>query len=101
MDVKLLIKEFHCATCNACPRFVQYTRNNYRFAWRCMHNRCREYKKYFNPRHISFFENFRTSLRIILKILIKYSYRQSHFSIIEGFNLEALTIKNLFLNSSK
>ncbi|KCZ75378.1 hypothetical protein H311_03647 [Anncaliia algerae PRA109] len=34
-------------------------------------------------------------MRIILKILIKYSCRQSQFSIIESFDLEALTIKKV------
>ncbi|KAI5151227.1 hypothetical protein ENBRE01_1986 [Enteropsectra breve] len=80
MEMRLLHRERTCI-CLETYKLVPYKRNVDGYAWRCMNKNCARYKSYASVRIDSWFASFTLPLRQILKILFKYSIRQTRHSI--------------------
>lgn len=94
MDNNLLLRELNCSSCRYSMNFVSYNRNKDNFAWRCMNSLCTAYKNYVSLRKMSFFEEFKTPLLTILKIIIKYSTKTTRAAIINHFGNEKKLLVN-------
>ena len=93
MDNSLIRKESFCSKCNNAKMLCKYKNNLDGYAWRCMYSICPSYKNYGSIRENSFFKDFSTSLKIILRIVIKYGNRQPLYSIKFSLNIGINTIK--------
>ncbi|KAI5153612.1 hypothetical protein ENBRE01_3210 [Enteropsectra breve] len=80
-----------CACGETCS-FASYKRSVDECAWRCYNKTCNEYKKYVSIRSNSWFEKFSLSLRRILKIIFKYSIKQTRHSIISSTGMNKETV---------
>ncbi|KAM0685908.1 hypothetical protein COBT_002876, partial [Conglomerata obtusa] len=81
MHVGFLPKEAFYLSCKNLVNLVEYRRNLDKNAWRCMFKKCKNYKKYFSIRIISFFNQFKIELKQILKTIIRYSCLIQRYSI--------------------
>ncbi|KCZ77900.1 hypothetical protein H311_01083 [Anncaliia algerae PRA109] len=95
MDNGFLKKEMFCQICNHALKLVPYKRSKDELAWRCMHKICSRYKLYTSIRSNSFFDQFDTSLGVIIRIIVKYSTRQPMYSIKNSMSVGERTIERV------
>jgi transposase-like protein len=61
------------------------------YAWRCKNSSCINYRKRISVRKNSFFQDFTTSLKSILKLLLKWSTGQQRSTIVSCLDISAPT----------
>jgi hypothetical protein len=71
MNFQYIVSEIMCETCNNACSFVEYKRSPDKYAWWFLTTTCSEYKNYYSLRKNSFFEDLRSPIQTILKIIIK------------------------------
>ncbi len=61
-----------CAHCWKFLNFVVYKKAIDNYGWRCMHSKCRGYKKYKSIRQSSFFQGLNTDFKTCFRIIEKF-----------------------------
>ncbi|KCZ78652.1 hypothetical protein H311_00312 [Anncaliia algerae PRA109] len=94
MDERLILREVTCISClnfmvlKECKKYVEG------YCWRCCNSHYKLYKKRTSLRINSFFQSFRTNIKSILKILMRYSVKKQLFIIDSYMNCDySVTMK--------
>lgn len=92
----LLSREQKCEGTCGCP--LKYTKcKNYSdfFCWRCVSVDCSAYQKRISIRKNSFFEDFNCEIKTILKVLLRWSIKQSQVSILKSISISKPTFRKI------
>lgn len=97
MHQKLLNEQVNCEICESNLIICKYEKVSDGFAWHCLVSSCLAYKKKVSLRHGGFFEGFRLPLKLILRVLYRWSVNQSQESIVSSLNIIGRTYKKIIL----
>ncbi len=97
MDNSLLKNELRCNACSNYMDLVKYTHNIDHLSWRCMQSSCDSYKKYVSVRTGIFFENFSKDLRVLFRILLKFSRKETKKTICSSISSASNKLVERFL----
>lgn len=94
-EKRLIHNHFDCPICFSAMKLEKARRLTENYCWRCYNQECSFRYKRHSLRTGSFFADFGMSIRLLLRVLIRYACRQPAYSILEGLTLTRPTYKKL------
>ncbi|KCZ82115.1 hypothetical protein H312_00390, partial [Anncaliia algerae PRA339] len=95
-EINILKRNLDCADCNFPCLFRRYTRSCEGYAWRCIYVKRRNYIKYRSIKAVLFFAGFNSSIKDIMRFIIRYSCFQQLYNIKETFDISDRTIDRIY-----
>lgn len=92
MQHNFIKNEANCSFCGVFMNLRLYAKNKDKYAWRCCNSLCSYHNEYFSIRINSFFEGFKSDIRFIFQVLIKYLTRTQTFAIVDFFRRDKAII---------
>lgn len=95
MDMRFIQNEVTCNKCGRPLSLAKYSKSVEKYAWRCYANQCPSKKNYISLRRNSFFENLKTPIQTILRVVLRYGTRTPAHIIKRQLDLTEKTIDKI------
>lgn len=92
----LILNTMACPECLTICSLVKYKRHKDGQAFRCNNRQCVLFKKYFNIRKNSIFEQFSVPLNEIIIIMYYFFFQKKQFELTVDFQFSEMTIKKVY-----